>query len=408
MVIVTTNNLQNPAASPDDPLVMPDLLVKSALSRKISGRLITSFNVMTTFFFRRSVEKAFQLDESPSGLSLNLSKPLDGNGPFIISAVDDVMYIVNTVLQRSLSTSQRDVVSSVVPTIGRVLGSDFVGMIQRKMRDESYPKPVIQGGFPPEDKIVSFIILINSLDVANDYISRIVSTRLHPPQEANGTNSLQDHFPFSRDATFVANSLETLNVTFSSKTTELLAEGLLVLFEKVIKPRLRSVLSDTFRDVDYSLTDEDIADIARQNEEEDDPELLHDIVARRFEHSWDALMKPIQRLMTPKTYAMLLDSTAKRLSWVLEKRVWSYAGKMNALGAIRMERDFSGIIGVVARGGKYGVRDTMAKVSQICMLINMEEEEWDALVEEEADGDEGMAWVLTLDERLKARNMVKG
>jgi len=54
---------------------MPDLLVKSALSRKISGRLTTPFNVMTTFFFRRSVEKAFQLDEAPSGLSLNRRDP---------------------------------------------------------------------------------------------------------------------------------------------------------------------------------------------------------------------------------------------------------------------------------------------------------------------------------------------
>lgn len=399
---------QDQTASPDDPLVMPELLVKSALSRKISARLTTPFNVMTTFFFRRSVEKAFQLDELPTGLTLNPSKPLDGNGPFIISAVDDVMYIVNTVLQRSLSTSQRDVISSVVPTIGRVLGSDFVGMVQRKMRDESYPKPVIQGGFPPEDKIIAFIVLINSLDVANDYVSRIVNTRLQSPEQANGTNSLRENFPFSHDATFVANALESLNSTFSSKTSELITDGLHVLFNQVIKPRLRPVLSDTFRDVDYSLTEEDLVEIARQNDDDDDPGIMHDIVARRFEHSWDALMKPIQRLMTPKTFAMLLDSTAKYLSKVLEKRIWSYAGKMNALGATRMERDFSGLVGVVARGGKYGIRDMMARVTQICMLVTMEDEEWDALVEEESEGDEEMAWVLTIDERLRARKMVKG
>ena len=398
---------QEPSANINAPLVMPDLLVKSALSRKISGRLILPFNALTTFFFRRSVEKAFQLDESPTGLTLNPSKPLDGNGPYIISPVDDVMYIVNTVIQRSLSTSQRDVISSVIPAIGRVLGSDFVGMIQRKMRDESYPKAVVQGGFPPEDKIIAFIVLINSLDIANDYISRIVTTRLEPPEQPTTPNGLQEMFPFSHDAVFVANALENLNFTFSSKTSELIAEGLTVLFERVVKPRLRPVLSDTFRDVDYSLTEEDLADIARQNDTEDDPELLHDIVARRFEHSWDALMKPIQRLMSPKCFAMLLDSTAKYLSRVLEKRVWSYSGKMNDLGATRMERDFSGIIGVIARGGKYGIRDMMARVAQICMLVTMEEDEWDALVEEEQGGEEEMAWVLTVEERLRARNMIR-
>jgi hypothetical protein len=397
---------QDPTKSPGEPLILPELLLRSALSRKISARLTTPFNVMTTFFFRRSVEKAFQLDESPTGLTLNPSKPLQATGPFIISAVDDVMYIVNTVLQRSLSTSQRDVISSVIPTIGRVLGTDFIGMIQRKMRDESYPKPVIQGGFPPEDKIIAFIVLINSLDVANDYISRIVTSRLQPPQQADGGNILQDGFPFSHDATFVADALETLNITFSSKTSELIKEGFYVLFERVIRPRLRPVLSDTFRDVDYSLTDVDLADIARQNESEDDPEMLQDLVMRRFEHSWDALMKPIQRIMTAKTYAMLLDSTANHLARALERRLWSYAGKMNALGATRMERDFSGIIGVIARGGNYSVRDMFAKVTQICMLVNMEDEEWDALVEEEKEGEEEMAWVLNVDERLRARNML--
>ena len=388
-----------------EPLQIPDLLIRSALSRKVSGRLTTPFNDMTTFFFRRSVEKAFQLDELPSGLTLNPSKPVESSGPYIISAVDDVMYIVNAVLQRSLSTSQRDVVSSVIPSISRVLGTDFVGMIQRKMRDESYPKPVVQGGLPPEDKIIAFIVLINSLDVANDYISRIVTSRIQPP-EPNSGSSLHDMFPFAQDATFVTNALKSLDSTFSSITSELINEGLSALFNNVIKLRLRPVLSETFRDVDYSLSDEDLIEIARQKDSEDDPESLQDIVARRFEHYWDALMKPIQRLMTSKPFANLLDLTAKHLARVLEKRIWSHSGKINALGAIRMERDFSRIVEIVARG-KYSVRDMFSKVTQICMLVNMEDEEWDALIEEENDGNEEMAWVLSQDERLKARNMVK-
>ncbi|TVY27919.1 Conserved oligomeric Golgi complex subunit [Lachnellula hyalina] len=395
---------RDPEIDPDEPLVMPELLIKSALSRKISARLTTPFNIMTTFFFRRSVEKAFQLDESPAGLSLNLSKPIDGNPPFIISPVDDVMYIVNTVLQRSLSTSQRDVIASVIPTIGRVLGSDFVGMIQRKMRDESYPKAAIQGGFPPEDKILSFIILINSLDIANDYIARIVTSRISPNDPSAA--SLADLYPFAHDATFVKNSLESLNATFSSKTGELITDGLTVLFERVVKQRLRPVVRDVFRDVDYTLTEEELDDQARQDDE-DEADIQHDLVARRFEHGWDSIMKPIQRIITPKCFTLLLDSTAKDLAKVLDKRIWGYAGKMSVHGASRMERDFSGIIGVVARGGRYGVRDLFARVSQVCMLVNMEEEEWEAINEVEEEGEEEMAWVLTEDERKRARALVR-
>ncbi|KAE9382090.1 COG4-domain-containing protein [Stipitochalara longipes BDJ] len=398
------------ADMPEEPLEMPDLLVKSALSRKIAGRLITPFNIMTTFYFRRSVEKAFQLDEPPTGLSLNPSRNIDGSPPYIISPVDDVMYIVSESIKRSLLTSQRDVVAHAIPIIGRVLGADFVGMIQRKMRDECYPKPAIQGGFPPEDKIISFILLINSLDVANDYVARIVSAHLTPPEQSHGSKapSLHEMFPFDHDASFVVHALETLGVTFSHKALELVAEGLNAMFKEVVKLRLRPVLSETFRDLDYSLTEEDLADIARENETDDDPEMLNDQVAKRFEHSWEALMKPIQRLMTPKCFTGLLDRTADHLAEMLERRVWRFSGKMNALGAQRMERDFSGIIGVVARGGRYAVRDSFARVSQICMLVNMEDEEWDALMEEEREGDEEMAWVLSEDERRRARGLVRG
>lgn len=402
---------QDPAESREELLVMPELLAKSALSRKISGRLTTPFNIMTTFFFRRSVEKAFQLDESPTGLTLNPSKPLEGNAPFIVSAVDDVMYIVNTVLQRSLSTSLREVIASVVPTISRVLGSDFIGMIQRKMRDESYPKAAVQGGFPPEDKIIAFIVLINSLDLAADYISRIVTSRLSPaelPTGGKGPDPLTEMFPFGHDATFIKTTLEYLNSSFATKTSELISDGVQVLFERVAKPRLRPVLSETFRDVDYSLDEEELAEIARNNDADEDRELLNDLVARRFEDSWEALMKPLQRIMTPKSFASLLDATAKYLAKVLEKRIWLMAGKINALGAQRIERDFSGIISAVASGGRYGVRDSFARVVQISMVVNMEEEEWEEINEADEEGEEGMAWVLNEEERRRARLLVRG
>ena len=425
---------------------MPDVLTKSNLNRKVSARLTEPYNVMSTFFFRRSVEKAFQLDELPQGLSLNLNKPIDGNAPYIISAVDDVMYIVSTVLQKSVSTSQKEVVAYVLPSVARILGSDFIGMIQRKMRDESYPKPVVQGGMPPEDKIVTFIVQINSLDVSNEYLDRIVSARLGTgTDEQNGTpqsnsnnsnNPLAAAFPFENDVKFVTTALRTLHGSFAAKTSELLADGLQVLFNNVVKLRLRQVMADTFRDADYALTEEELAEAAaaaaRQGEAADEDEVL-DRVQRQFERGWDALMKPLARLMTPRSYGSLLDLTAKHLARVLEKRVWSIGGggaggaaaarggggaggsgsggsRINAYGAIRMERDFNGIVGVVARGN-YALREVFAKVSQILMVANMEDEEWEELGGEEGegaggDGDDGMHWVLDEDERRRARNLV--
>lgn len=401
----------DPATPEDTPLTVPEVLLKSSLYRKVSGKLISPYNVMMTFFFRRSVEKAFQLDEYPSGLSLSLNRTIDGNAPYIIMAVDDVMYIVNAVVQKSLSTSQRDIIASVIPTIGRVLTGDFVGMIQRKMRDEAYPKPIVQGGFPPEDKIIQFIVLINSLDMANEYLARIIQGRIGT-SAADGVTSngapgsqrspLKDSFPFERDVTFVANALTTMETTFVSKSTELLNEGIQVLFAQVIKARLRPVLSDTFRDADYTLTEDEIAEIARQNDEDEDAILEQ--VPRRFAHGWDQLMKPVGRIMTPGTYSSLLDMTARYLSKVLEKRILSYGGRTSPYGAIRIERDFTAIVNAVSKGN-YLVREAFAKVTQLLMVANMEDDEWEEIV---ALGEEdGIDWVLTEEERKRARSLVR-
>ncbi len=362
---------------------------------------------MSTFFFRRSVEKAFQLDEPPAGLSLNLSKPIEANAPFIISAVDDVMYIVSAVIQRSISTSQREAVSHVISSSGRVLESDFIKMMHQKMQNESYPRAVVQGGMPLEDKIVAFIVLINSLDVSNEYLARIITTRLGSASDyPNGTshpNPLAASFPFENDVTLVTSSLKNLHSTFTAKTTELLNDGLLVLFNQVIRQRLRAIMAEAFRDADYWRTEDELAEIALQNDEDEDD--LLDRVPRRFEQGWDALMKPIARLMTTKTYNTLLEITATHLSkQSLEKRISSYSGKTNAYGAIRMERDFNGIISTVAKGN-YSVRELFNRVTQILMVANMEDDEWEELAETDDDG--GIEWVLSQEERRRARNLVR-
>lgn len=396
---------------------MPDVLIKSNLSRKVSAKLIGPYNVLTTFFFRRSIEKAFQLDESPGGLSLSMSRPIDSNPPYIISAVDVVMYIVNTVIRRSIDTSQRAAVDSVISTVSSVLGSDFVGMIRRKMSDESYPRPTVQGGLPPEDKIVSFIVLINSLDVANEYLERVVSNFLKPPEQQQHTDgaaaagvpvpphtkTLQEAFPFKNEAAEVAARLGSLHASFTSKTSELLNEGIRVLFSQAIKPRLRPVLSDAFRDTDYGGGGDDEQQPA-EDEELLVPPLEHRVPRVVFEHGWDALMRPVACLLTPRTYATLLDLTADHLARVLEKRVWSYAGgRASPYGAIRMERDFGGIIGAISKGN-YAVREVFGRTAQILMVANMEEDEWEDLA---GEGGADMQWVLSEEERRKARSIVK-
>jgi hypothetical protein len=397
-------------------LHIPPLLEKSTLARQISDRLISPFNIMTTFYFRRSVEKAFQLDEQPQDLSLNMAKILPSNAPYITSAVDDVMYIANQVIQRSLTTSQHNVVASVVPAIGRVLGSDFVGMVQRKMRDESYPKSAVQGGLPPEHVIVAFLVLINNLDVATSYIGRIVQSRLAPLSHTVSTLSetwpsqtIVDLFPFGHDAPLVKTALQSLQSSFETKTAELISDGIYVVFKNIMKPRLRPLLADTFRDIDYAMSEEDLEDLSREAEaENDDNFAAEDVVQRRFQQGWEALTRPFARILTDANFDRLLGVVNSYLAEVLEKRIWSYYGRINSLGALRLERDVANIVSIVVRGGKYALRDAFTRCTQICLVMNMEDDEWEELQKIQTQvADETIEWKIDAEERGRAKTMTK-
>lgn len=383
-------------------LAMPPLLSNSALQKKVTDLLTDPFNTMATFFFRRSVEKAFQLDEAPQGLSLNPNKPLGANAPFITSAVDDVMYIVNQLIQRTLGTSQRSVVGSVIPAVGRVLSGDFFGMIQRKMRDESYPKAAIQGALPSESVIISFLVLVNNLDISTDYLRRIVHTNLGVQANPEGPSSdpsqptIRGLFPFGHDAVFVENALTSMLAAFESKTSALITEAIEVMLKQVMRPRLRPVLGETFREVEYSID---------ENNRGEDTEEDENLVPQRFERGWQAFTLPLKRIMTERNFDRLITATTTYLSKALEKRIWSYYGRVNGLGAVRMERDISGIVNAAVKGGRYGLRDTFARCIEMTLVLNMEDDEWDELSKTPLQ-EEGVAWHLDAGERQKTRSII--
>ncbi|PPJ56480.1 hypothetical protein CBER1_07635 [Cercospora berteroae] len=388
----------------DDDLHLPSFLVHSTLQRKITDLLIDPFNAMATFFFRRSVEKSFQIDEPPSDLTLNPNKQLGSSPPFITSAVDDIMYIVDQVLKRTLSTSQLGIVRNVIPAVGRVLGNDFFGMEQRKMRDESYPKAAIQGALPPENLIISFLVLINNLDVATDYVRRIIRTCLG---QASGDQRVQneddsallDTFPFGKESEGAETVLRAMEKNFAEKTAVLLNEAIEVMLKQVMRPRLRPVFTETFKNIEY-----DEEDTAGDDASSDD------LVAQRFERGWQAFTLPIQRIATPHVYDKLITATITHLARTLEKRIWSYYGRVNELGAVRLERDVAAMVAIAVKGGKYELRDAFARCTQMTLIMNMEDDEWEEiskLTGIQLEWETGIDWKLDADERRRVRAIVK-
>ncbi|CCT70372.1 related to conserved oligomeric golgi complex component 4 [Fusarium fujikuroi IMI 58289] len=354
----------------------PKFLDQCDLHKKVSEKLIEPYKLTATFLFRRSVEKAFEMDTAPSGLSL--LKPCDGSPPFILQALDDVMYVVDNLLQHVLSTGNREVTVSATSAISRVLESDFIGIIHRRMKDECYPKAAAQGGFPREEKVISFMVLMNTLDMAKEYLDRILTSRGYV-SEAQGadvaissTRTLNDSFTFGRDAEMVANGLRRLKDALCAKATELLNNGILALFDEVLWPRIRLILTTSFQNAVY-----DVSEGEPLAEEDVDGETIQQ-VSLRFEGEWLALTRPLKHIMTPRTYAALACLAANKLARVLEKRAWSSSGRVTTFGGLWLESDFSGIISVIANDD-YALRTPFARLQEILEVANMEDDEWDEL-----------------------------
>ncbi|KAI1916193.1 Golgi transport complex subunit 4 [Ophidiomyces ophidiicola] len=401
--------------------LLPTFVVESPLAQKISERLTLPFNSMTTFFLRRSVEKAFQIEEAPQDLSLNLQQPPKSNPPHITSAVDDIMYIVKKVLEQTLSTGQKTVAMNVVPTVARILGSDFMDMILRKMRDETYPKPVVPGGLPPETAIVSFLILINNLEIAVSYVQRIVENITESSDARSTTpgepeNRIHTLFPLKDDAEAVLKALQSLCSSFESKAQDLIGDGVQVVFNNVVKNRLRPILTEAFRDIDYQPPNLDNG-IANELNHEDveyrefDGTTHQSLARHQFASLWRKLLVPISRVLNGRSFDRLLGVTLASFARLLEKRIWSYHGRVNDLGASRLESDITGIISEAIDvgvhdengnvGNRYRYRELFARCTQIVMVMNLEDEEWEEL--EKSGGD--VVDKLSPEERTRARVM---
>ena len=102
----------------------------------------------------------------------------------------------------------------------------------------------------------------------------------------------------------------------------------------------------------------------------------------------------------------MLTQALNYLATALEKRIKQYYGRVNELGAVRLERDISGIVAAAVAGGKYGLRDAFTKCTQMTLIMNMEDDEWDEVAGDE--NGEGIPWVMDAEERKRVRAIVKG
>lgn len=163
---------------------IPRFVLDASLSTKMT-RLRGSFESLETFFFRRSVEKAFQLDE-PSSQS---------SGPPTTSVVDDVMFVLHKVLDRAMGTGDAELIKTICANSRRILDLDFAGVIKRRATMDS--QRTLLGSGRGEDlgkveRVRAFVSGLNNLDISGESVYAL--------SEKYISGNLESLFPFGEQS----------------------------------------------------------------------------------------------------------------------------------------------------------------------------------------------------------------
>ncbi|PUU80220.1 hypothetical protein B9Z19DRAFT_1107177 [Tuber borchii] len=180
---------------------------------------------------------------------------------------------------------------------------------------------------------------------------------------------LEESFDFQTDPAMVRGALKRIEAAFEGIARELTNNGIMVFLNKVVKPKPRALLAETFRDMEYLISLEGDGNTyshsstnGENGQEGIGPESRGELVKLRFFDRY--------------------------LSKYFCEADLGYAVRISELGVIRIESSFVGVVDVIIRGELYGVGDALAKCSQICLAVNLEEDKVEYLLTEAGGGGE--------------------
>lgn len=278
-------------------------LEQSSISKKVSELLVPTFSTLTLYLFRRSVEKAIRLDEIP------VDRPRGGEEPTTSSIVDDVMYVLNTLLTQSLDTGNETICDQAAQGFRRVLDSDYLGICKRRLREASER---------------DHCVYLNNIQTSIECVARITSS----------------HY-----------GLDKMSKGFRATADGLLSEGCARLVRS-FSPKLRNVCSETFKGT-FILTPSN-------------PETYRSLT---FAPGWKGIMQPYKRQLQNLVYQKILEKAAEIVSSSLEQWIWSLKGKINELGAIALDRDIGRVVSTVTESN-YSLRKKFSRVQKLISVLS--------------------------------------
>ncbi|KAH0830472.1 COG4 transport protein-domain-containing protein [Lanmaoa asiatica] len=345
------------------------LLDATSSQREFEDLLSSCYIPMEIWYIRTTIDKA-----------QHLSSPDFSQAPATTTTPDDVFYILKTVYMRLLSTGSLIILERTTDLLKDILDHDFAGGIKKKLDDVYRVGTGVRTEKTEKEGRTSFLVLLNDLDVSSSHMESLTKDLLSQPTITQLFIGIEQ----PRVKTIVANLLVS---TTRFKAT--LRAGIDQLFNQLMRPRLRTLIPDIYKDVSYVLNEDGYATAEYQ-----------DIVRKRFVKAWEGLTDGYKDACTENNYRILFGLALDVILRPWEKYILTLhyseaCPNRSHLGAIRFDRDLRSMMAYLSSQTIFGdIRDKFIRLQQISSLLNLDSDED---VESFYSGS-GISWTLSMQE----------
>ncbi|KAI0736560.1 COG4-domain-containing protein [Fomitopsis betulina] len=336
-------------------------VVESSCSKQQFENMLTTYYIpLESWYARSALDKAHRLSSTELLAS-----------PAFTTTPDDAFYILKAILHRLLSCGSLAAVQRTSELLRDVVDKEYIGVIKRKLDDvyRTAGPAGTRGEKAERENRLAFIVLLNDLDISSGHMERLVKELL--------ASSLVTQFYLQSEVDGVKASVTSFNLLIA-KFRSALRAGIEQLFNQLMRPRLRTFISDVYKDVSYVLDEDSYAQAG-----------YNDIVRKRFVKSWETLVDGYKDTFTDNNYRLLFGLALDVLVRPWERFVSQL--RYSELGAIRFDQDLRAVTAYLSSQTAFGdVREKFVRLQQISQLLNLDSEED---VDEFYNGS-GIAWHL--------------
>ncbi|XP_057291059.1 conserved oligomeric Golgi complex subunit 4-like [Hydractinia symbiolongicarpus] len=324
------------------------LISNSGLSRKLQT-LMGDYIVMEGYFMKEMMAKAVSMDSSDSDSLTS-------------SMVDDVFFVLQKSLRRTLSTSNINIICAVLNNASSIAMTEYKDMLKAKLKATGFPSSTIdlsgmfQGKLQLQTNISelleakkNFLIVLNNIDTSGEYLQKLVDDI---KIECNRT--------FKTDGS-EREKLESCLLDLGAcghSFKEILQTGITQLSTNTILPKLNPI-TDGYSSIKHDLSEEDFSYY-----EVNDP-FVQNLIA-----TLDGSLNAAKKWLTHSNYESAIGITCHELSVRLEKAVMKTT--FNRLGGLQFDKELRSLIQYLTSITEWTVRDKFARLSQIATILNLE------------------------------------